>query len=261
MSVEELLPKFQELCPGCYFCKAKHGGEGYDAQRMEDVITGIEPFIGFYLCPDCRGRRAEMTEIENQKTVRRRHISNLRDRGLFDFDSKYRLATVFQEHRDLNVSLFEKLDVYPLPVSVWVYGDCGVGKSHVIRCIGNRYAHDLKSVALITGPKLRDIAEEWGMKRAALVEPYETSDLLIVDDIDKALRWTQNSMEALWSIMDARERRQLRTMVTSQKTPQTFFQGLDYVAGVDNAFSFSILDRMKPLSVFFFNGEPRRGTV
>jgi hypothetical protein len=259
MTPGELLEKFQAKMPVCFFCKCPHGGEGYEGYRMQDVVDGIDLGDLAYICPGCQPRRPEFNRIIARRKRSYDHIEDLRELGLYDFDEKYKLSEVDSVLRDGNPKVFEVLDEYPLPSNVWLHGQCGIGKSHVCRAIGNRYAYRLKSVASITGPRLSVLAENYGQQHASSVEPYETADLLIVDDIDKALAWTKRGLQTLWMIADTRERTKKRTVITSQLTPTAFFGGLDLVAGPENKFSLSLLDRLKPLSVFEFKGRPRRG--
>lgn len=259
MTSSELLGKFQELMPKCFFCHAKHGGEGYEGSRMDDVTSGIERPDFAYICPKCQSRRAEFDAIMSQRRMDFQFRDMLRERKLFDYDEKFSLGDVSLEIRVENPALFVVLDQHPLPRSVWIHGEFGLGKSHVSRSVGNRYVETREGAAILPGPRLRNIGEEWGLKREALFKPYCKVPLLIIDDIDKALKWTDNSLEALWTITDERASKSLRTIVTSQVAPAVFFKGLEKMVPGCGGFTLSILDRLKPLSVFEFKGRPRRG--
>jgi DNA replication protein DnaC len=256
---DELLEKFQAIMPKCFFCQAKHGGEGYEGYRMGDVVSGVEPPDFAYICPGCQSRRAEFAEIMSNRRKDFYFRDMLRERALFDYDERFSLPNVFEDIRSANSELFAMLDQHPLPESIWIHGKYGLGKSHVSRSVGNRYVETREGAALLPGPRLRNIGEEWGLKREALFKPYCKVPLLIIDDIDKALKWTDNSLEALWTITDERANRSLRTIITSQVDPAVFFKGMERIVPGSGSFTLSILDRLKPLSVFEFQGRPRRG--
>lgn len=184
---------------------------------------------------------------------------DLRERKLYDFNEKFRLPTILPEVKEANPEVFAVAERFPLEENLWIHGQHGLGKSHTCRAVANRYVFNLKSAAAISGPEIRDIGEEFGQKRSVLIEPYCEVEFLLVDDLDKALKWTENSLETLWRITDGREQKGLRTIITSQKTPQDFFKNIERMIPGSAEFSVSILDRLKPLSIFEFKGQPRRG--
>lgn len=253
----EILAKFQAVAPKCYFCQCPHQGQGYENElRMLDCISGVEPYLGAYLCPDCKHRKPEMDAIERKKMQRRDCIERLRETGLFRFNVKYKLS----DAKDALIGvpgLYDYLSEWPLTHNVWLWSKtCGIGKTHTARCVGSRYVYHSMDVAELNGMKLFNLSEFYGREREEKMKPYLDAALLIIDDIDKAV-WTQKSVLIIYEILDERFDRGLRTIITSNMQPMKLVKNWDEF-DADRGLGNSIWDRMKPFESFEMRGRPRR---
>lgn len=257
MITPEMFAKFQSLCPPCHFCKSLHGGEGYSQMMIEDTISGLMPYLGYYLCSACQPRRAEADAFYGRQMRRVELINDLAEAKLFRFNQKYRLSEA-REQLELTTGLYAHLNEWPLTRNAWLWSKTtGIGKTHAARCVGCRFVWSLKPVAELSGAKLSDIGEHWGRDREAEVKPFLESPLVIVDDIDKAI-WTLKSVNMVYRIMNERYDLGLRTIVTSNTEPAKLIKSWDGL-NTDQCYGTSIWDRMFPFEAFEVKGQPRRG--
>lgn len=112
------------------------------------------------------------------------------------------------------------------PQNLLFYGPCGVGKSHISRCISRGVMQKGYSSIFISVPKLlRKLRGTFNSKSEFseddLVSALETVDLLILDDIG-AEAHTTYAQDVIFSIVDSRQG--MSTVYTSNITPGEFLE-------------------------------------
>lgn len=96
-------------------------------------------------------------------------------------------------------------------------GSAGNGKSHLAESIGKRIAQSFKTYVFKSVPELMlDIRSSFGRPDAEthIMHTLTTCDLLVMDDIG-AEKWSEWTEERLYLIIDARYRRQLNIVATT----------------------------------------------
>jgi len=88
---------------------------------------------------------------------------------------------------------------------------------------------------------------------------FGSVDRLVIDDIDKGVR-NEISLQGLLEVLNARQERRLRTLITSNVEIESLPE-LWSSYSPNPSYSSSILDRLKPLDIFFLGGNSLRGEV
>lgn len=96
--------------------------------------------------------------------------------------------------------------------NLWIIGPEGTGKSFMARCILNGALDRGYSAVEVSAFTLNLSADRYGNE--ALLERWSTSDVLLIDDVDKGY-WSKKGLGCLWYVLDQRCTRRLRTIVTS----------------------------------------------
>lgn len=168
-----------------------------------------------------------------------------------------------------NREAVEFLHQWPLPQNAWINGESGRGKSHLARCVLWRYkakwqqrAEFTRTSSWLSGPHLRNIANELPNDRKEDVDHLSRVDLLIIDDVDKVNLDNAKPLEVLWSILDVRYRRGHRTLITSNMTGAALVKVWKTVCGTNPTLPMAIIDRIKPCKGLTIEGtESLRGVA
>lgn len=112
------------------------------------------------------------------------------------------------------------------PQNLLFFGPCGIGKSHVSRCISRGVMQKGYSSIFISVPKLlRKLRGTFNGKsdfsEDDLISALESVDLLILDDIG-AEAHTAYAQDVVFSIVDSRQG--MSTIYTSNITPEEFLE-------------------------------------
>lgn len=177
---------------------------------------------------------------------------------------RYRFRTLTPEQKNHNEAAIRHLYETPLASNVWLSGLQGRGKTHLAHCTLSRhlrywmrqepFADTHAMCAVLTGPQLRQIGDQFAEDREADIYRLGCVRLLLVDDADKCAIHTMKPLEVLWSILDFRHRRGLRTIVTSNMTGEATRTLWAKVCVANPTLPGAIMDRLQPCRGFEIKG-------
>lgn len=127
---------------------------------------------------------------------------------------------LFATFRTGTRSQTEALDITRSGASVWLYGNPGVGKTHLATAAAIEAAHqDVPAERWLVADLMAVLrAQALTGEAERTVERMRTVDLLVLDDLGVE-RPTPFACECLYRIIDARYEESLRTIVTSNGAP------------------------------------------
>ena len=139
-----------------------------------------------------------------------------------------------------------------------LHGTPGTGKTHSARCVMYDAIFDDKSVIEVTAHKMLHKGMQYGAESYgdALSRAY----LLLIDDIDKAV-WNNRSTTFLWTILNDREMRGNRTIITTNVEKSKFRDIFADGDAENGSIVESMLQRLHPITTIEFKGESVRGIV
>lgn len=216
----------EEVCEGC--------GQTVKIQKTIVDLGGgrkreAEGRVGCY----CEDAELAKRVLENDRKARRNKLlkvfdthslvpPELMDVTMNDYVPKNRSQEDAKEVAFEFVKSFDPKN----PKNVLFFGPCGVGKSHLSRCMSRGVMNKGYSSIFISVPKLlrklrgtfnknSDFSED------DLISALETVDLLILDDIG-AEAPTTYAQDVFFSIVDSRQG--MSTVYTSNITPEEFLE-------------------------------------
>lgn len=124
-------------------------------------------------------------------------------------------------------------------VNVYLHGPCGVGKSHLARCMLYKAMGDWLRVGEVSGHAVASASAYKPEQVDALAWP----DVLLIDDIDKGA-WGPQGIVILREALDRREQARRRTILTSNADKRELMQFLTRHAGENKSLVPAALDRL-----------------
>ena len=122
--------------------------------------------------------------------------------------------------------------------NAWLSGGPGVGKSFALSyALCEAFQHG-QSIAKVSGRRLLrdgDRGDLWAI--------YQRSDVLVIDDIDKAVA-SETAASVLWEVLDSRASRRLYTMITANVTGSEWAR--TWEAGISSRYVQPSMDRLLP---------------
>lgn len=210
-------------------------------------------FVGKLFCDAC----VERQDRDSQRQQAESRLDALVDRGLLDHGTK---AVRFEAAGDWgeNAAAYERARA-EFPVSnLWLYGPAGVGKSYLGRCLLTEAVLEHGySAGEVSARRLVKIGSRFDEGNGAFAK-WGRVKVLLLDDLDKA-RWTEDTLSALWELLDSRARHKANTIVTANLTPGKFVAFLRERIGENQSLANTTLDRLKPLCSIEMRGLSRRG--
>lgn len=123
------------------------------------------------------------------------------------------------------------------PQNLVLFGPAGAGKTHLAVAALRRASCELGLTTLFCPAdpnelRFRLIAED-GKENRDVIESFSSTGILLVDDLNRTSGQEKGSYaeEMLETILDRRHRRQLATIITTNRAPRTLYEG-DRDAGV-----------------------------
>ena len=89
---------------------------------------------------------------------------------------------------------------------------------------------------------------------------FETPQLLLIDDIDKA-EWNTKSLNYLWSLLNERSNNGCRTIITSNVKPDNLRSVIGAGSEGNQSTVESAMQRLHPITTIEFKGKSIRGMV
>ena len=176
-----------------------------------------------YTCKKCNdsgivdGKYCDCLIKEINKILKEKSgFSNLEhfdDANFEIFDNKELMKKLYQKMKEWCHSNFEKKLIY-------LAGDTGTGKTHLIKCMANELINLNKVVFLTTSFAMnQDFLKSYACKnieeKNEILEKYLSCDVLFIDDLGTELRQNGITNNYLYLILNERNQRNKKTVITS----------------------------------------------
>lgn len=213
-------------------------------------------------CDACVDTRLRAEEREARRVRLRNRFERLVRRGWVGpevRETAFRNSNVLVEA--LNPEAWDKARKWRGLRNLYVHGPTGVGKSYLARCCLNWAFQQGLSVAEVSGRRFAKVSDTFAEGRG-LFHAWKEAGVLLLDDVDKAA-WTGDRIGALWELLDARNARRRRTLVTGNVSPSELVELMrEHVAGrglCNDAMVEATLERLRPCDTHALVGESLRG--
>lgn len=145
--------------------------------------------------------------------------------------------------------------------NLFLYGSIGVGKTWAARaCLREAFVRG-KSIAEVTARRMCKIGEQF-QEGKHLMPAWKSAHVLLIDDIDK-VAWTQERVDILWEVLDARTTSKKRTIVCSNLDSGPLLEALKaactHQGQRNESHALAAMDRLKPVTKIAFSGASQRG--
>lgn len=205
-------------------------------------------------CDRCADRLWERYTREQRAAVLRGRFDAMVCEGLIQPATRTaRFADLREDSVAMNPAAWETAKA--ATGNLYVYGDIGVGKTHLCRCILNR--------AFVNGSTVAEtMAAEYVRRYNAFsadqwLRKLQQVDVLLFDDIDKA-NWRGDAIAGLWGLVDARASRKAITMVTANLDVGDVLKLMQAVNQSNSSIAMAALDRLKPVTKIQMKGRSLR---
>lgn len=138
-----------------------------------------------------------------------------------------------------NSEAWEAAIAWRRDVNVYLHGPCGVGKSHLARCMLYEAMGDGLRIGEVSGHSVASASAYKPEQVDALAWP----DVLLIDDIDKGA-WGAQGIVILREALDRREQARRRTILTANADKRELMQYLTRRAGENKSLVPAALDRL-----------------
>ena len=243
-----------ERCPDC------GAGLEFAADVDRDLLARV-----IVLCDPCATRRWRQMEATAQQARLRERFRNLVGRGLVDDGLQTcTWKSSAPEIEALNPEAWHGARGWRRSgiKNLYLYGGVGLGKTWAARaCLREVFVHGA-SVGDVSARRLCHVASTF-RQGDGLFEAWKRVHTLLIDDLDK-VGWTQERVDALWDVLDARVGAGRRTIVTSNVDSAAMLAALKAACTHNGArnesHAVAALDRLKPITkLAFLAGTTRRG--
>lgn len=141
---------------------------------------------------------------------------------------------------------------------IFLAGDTGVGKTHLIKCMANELIK-LNHVVLLTSSFAmhQDFVKSYSTRdldeKSNLLDRYLNSEILFIDDLGTELRQPNITINYLYQVINERKMKKLPTIITSNLD---LYEIKDYY---DERISSRIIDKTSSICVFVKGNDLRLG--
>lgn len=205
------------------------------------------------LCDKCAERGWAMTMRDRQSEDLKARFSNLIALGLVNEATRTaRWSTSKPEIEAMNPEAWRQ--ARELKSNFYVWGDVGIGKSHMARCI-------LRS-AFVRGISIADVS----MLTYLLKSKFDTNfcdrakraRYLLLDDVDKASFSDSQAVPQLWQLLNERAIHERVTIMTSNIDTNSLMEMMTAHSPSNASIALAALDRMKPVVKVQLTGRSQR---
>lgn len=211
---------------------AKHGRDsGSETLKIKERLRKKEESLGIttlpkYSCPLCNdtGRRngyyCDCLKHEiNKILIEESGFKKLEsfETARFDiFDNPQEMKKLYNKLNDWCDSNFKKNIIY-------IGGDTGVGKTHLMSCIANKMINKNKLVTLTTSFAMnQDFTKCYCLRNTddgnEILDKYLDSEVLFIDDLGTELRRQDVTNNFLYLVLNERKMKNRPTVITSNLT-------------------------------------------
>lgn len=225
------------------------------------MARSMRVFASQTCCDSCIVKYEEEREIRDKRAMRESHIKETIAMGDLPVDiQKYRFSASVPAMEEGRRNVWDAARNWrPTDGCLWIWGDRGVGKSHLAKAICWRAVWSVKRAAFITATQMGDSMRKYGKALDENVLRWKQVDVLAIDDFDK-IAMNETSFNGMWQLFDVRHGKGLPTIITCEYPPGEL--GERWAVGVSNAKLIpSILERLRPCTVYEMRGESLRGGI
>jgi len=177
----------------------------------------ITIFIGKKYCDECI---AILEREQKRKELLERATDRIRDAKNADMlrlgTTRCTFAKSDKTIEQMNPQAWQRAHEWKGEDNVFAYGDVGVGKSYLCRCLLMRAAL-YGSIGELSARRLFKVSARFDEGRGLYQRACRIGTLLL-DDIDK-VQLTEDGMAALWELFDERNGGNKVTLITTNVTP------------------------------------------
>lgn len=191
--------------------------------RLEILgITEIEPVYSCNKCNDqgiVEGKYCSCLKQEIAKIL----IKNSGFSKLEDFsNSNFNLFSKEEEIKKVYSLMKEWCNKDSKKKIIYLMGDTGTGKTYLMSCMANEFIKQGKFTILTTSFNLFNVFLEYHKtKNEDLLENYLSCEVLFVDDLGSEPFYNNVSREYFYLLINERSMKGLRTVITSNLTPES----------------------------------------
>ena len=192
--------------------------------EYEKLLTSAYPYIEpNHFCKKCddngfvEGKYCDCLIEEINKLLREESgFLSLEDfsQTRFDvFENKEFMQKLYEKMAKWCYSSFEK-------TLVFISGQTGVGKTHLMKCMANELIKRHKVVTLTSSFAMhQDFVKSYACRdldeKQALVEKYLNAEVLFIDDLGTELRQPNITINFLYQVLNERKLKKLPTVITT----------------------------------------------
>lgn len=192
----------------------------YKEKLSELNLGNIEPD---YTCKKCndtgfsQGKYCNCFIKElNKILVKESGFLNLEDFNKVSFeifDNKSLIKNLYEKMQKWCHSNFDKCLIY-------LSGQTGVGKTHLMKCMANELIKEHKIVLLTTSFAMhQDFVKSFacrdGEEKQKIIDKYIDTEVLFIDDLGTELRQPNITINYLYQVLNERKMKRLPTIITS----------------------------------------------
>ena len=225
--------------------------KNYEKRLKKLQIGPIEPQFYCPLCNDTGIKDDEycncLVDIVNELLKEESGFSSLENFELFK--NKKEMELLYQKMKKWCHSNFDK-------TLIFLAGQTGVGKTHLLKCMANELIKLHKFVLLTSSFSMhQDFVKSYACKDAIekqnIIEKYLDADVLFIDDLGTELRQPNITVNYLYQILNERKSRKNPTIITSN------LELSDIADYYDERISSRIIDKSSSICVYI-TGEDLR---
>jgi len=141
--------------------------------------------------------------------------------------------------------------------SAYIFGKCGVGKTHFLYYGANKFNESGKHIYIeLFADSVRKVKQEFNNNSKMMIGAMATTEILFIDDLGNEYATEYTVSEILQPIIDYRYVNELPTIITSNYTIDDLFKVYEKVAGGQKAAQ--IITRIKTLGAIEMKGKSWR---
>lgn len=221
----------------------------YKERLKELELPSIEPI---YHCKKCNdsgyidGQYCSCLIKEINNTLKRESgfdkLEDFKDVNFSIFENSEQMRKLYTKMAQWCHSKFDK-------TLIFIAGDTGVGKTHLIKCMANELI-SLNHVVLLTTSFAmhQDFIKSYSTRdldeKSALLDRYLNSEILFIDDLGTELRQPNITINYLYQVINERKMKKLPTIITSNLD---LYDIKDYY---DERISSRIIDKATSICVY-----------